>query len=46
LIFIVTLLGAIFLLKHWKAVLQMIAACLLALAIFGFLTLLALFSDQ
>lgn len=39
----VTVLCAIFLLHHWKAVLQLIVACFLALAIFGLLTLLAPF---
>jgi hypothetical protein len=43
---VVTLLATIFLLKHWKAVLGLIAACLLALAIFGLLTLLALVSGR
>ena len=43
---IITLLVTMFLLKQWRAVLQLVAACLLALAIFGFLTLLALLSGQ
>ena len=45
-ILMVSLLIAMFFIKHLKAVLALIVVCLLALAIYGFLTLLTQFSGQ
>jgi hypothetical protein len=39
---IVAILVIFFLLKYWKVVLRVIVACLIGLAIFGFLTLWAM----
>ena len=43
---ILALIFAVLLLKYWKAVVAMIAACLVALAIFGLLTLLAMMNGH
>ena len=43
---ILALIFSVLFLKYWKAVLAMIAACLVALAFFGLLTLLMMMSGH
>ena len=45
-IFMVSLLVSMFVIRHLKAIVALIVVCLLALAIYGFITLWTQFSGQ